>query len=461
MAVQQFQYTTGQSQLPDVGTLAYNGCTFSPLVVTNVSGKVVHDNAVRTTKLMEYKLSVDGYVTLKDGLADVSSSVNTMRQLLTQHGGSLRYTGRGFELLPTTLEVAWGPVPELVEFQPLGGGLSAKVKWEVTFRTYDGTKGTHLPGGAAPGASGAFALPLLQFNYETSLTYGEDYYSSLSIKGTMEIPMNRKNTAADGRTLTTTVDSVRIELDRRIFKGIDLDRFYVVRRNYNVSRDKRTMEFDVQIEEKAYMDLPPFCTVARGSYNVRPAKSGPGLVLWMCTLRATYTVIASQPRRVAWLSFLLLLQLRMRQSVKAHIPAAPAIIEQNPPAANFAQNLAGVVLFGPVGAPLVGVANQLVRDARIQRIQNNQPVPGAWLIDFSFDEGLYKDSKTITFSATWRMVTTLSHILLASGVWKKVPEKESDGINKWATSVRNQSGALGPLPNYLDPSMDIIIDFGY
>lgn len=450
MAVQQFQYTTGQSQLPDIGSLSYSGCSFSPLVVTGVSGKVVKDNAQRTTKLMEYKLSVDGYVTLREGAADISQSITTMRQLLTQQGGSLRYTGRGFELLPTTLEVAWGPVPELVEFQPLGGGLSAKVKWEVTFRGYDGAKGTHLPYGNPDGARD---FPLLQFNYETSLTYGEDYYSSMTIKGTMEILLNRKNTAADGRTLTATVDSVRTELDRRIFAGIDLSRFYVVRRNYNVSRDKRVMEFDIQIEQKAYMDLPPSCTVARGSYNVRPVKSGPGLAMWMCTLRASYTVIADEPRRIAWLSFLLLLQLRMRQSIKANIPANLVDRRQQNP--NVLAVADGIVPVNVLGQNFINFP------ALAPRPNNNQLASGSWLIDFSFDEGLYKDSKTITFSATWRMVTTLSHILIASGIWKKVPENGANGNNRWATSVRSRSGALGPLPNYLDPSMDVIIDFGY
>ncbi len=462
--VEQFRFTTGPAQLPGIGSLSYNGCSFSPLVVTDVSGKVVKDNALRTTKLMEYKLTVDGYVTLNDGARDISSSVNTMRLLLTQQGGKLTYSGRGFELLPLTLEVAWGPVPELVEFQPLGGGLSAKVKWEVTFRACEVTKGTHLP----TGGDGAQNFPLLQFNYETSLTYGEDYYSSLSVKGTMEILMNRTlNTAADGRTLTATVDSIRTELDRRIFSGIDLSRFYPTRRNYNVSRDKRTMEFDVLVEEKPYMDMPPNCSIARGSYNVRPAKSGPGLVLWMCTLRASYTVVANSPRRVAWIEFLRLLQLRMSLSRLANIPAAPAPARepQNPADVPWWQQGLGTaadIVIAPVTVP-VRVAADLLGQQNRDLLRNNPVRPGAWLIDFSFDEGLYKDSKVITFSATWRMVTTLSHILLASGVWTKVQEttRPRGGENLWAISMASFSGALGVLPNYLKPSSDIIIDFGY
>jgi hypothetical protein len=459
-----FDYTTGPTSLPDVGNLSYNGCTFSPLFVTNVSGKVVKDNAQRTTKLMEYRLSVDGYVTLNEGALSISPSIDAMRLLLQQQGGALTYSGRGFTIVQTSLEVAWGPVPELLEFQPLGGGLSAKVKWEVTFRTPDKLPGTHLPAGG----NAAAQSPLLQFNYETTLTYGEDYYSAMTIKGTMEIPLTRPNNAPNNpasRLLTTTVDDVRVELDRRIFSGIDLSRFYVVRRNYPVSRDKRTMEFDVAIEEKPYMDMPPFCSIARGSYNVRPAKSGPGLVLWMCTLRGTYTVAGSESRRWAWTAFLLLLKLRMNASGFANIPAGDNQNAQNPPVAPFGGQgpIAGlgVVFSRQFGLPLADL-NRAMQTSIANRVAGNQNVaPGAWLIDFSFDEGIYKDSKTVTFSATWRMTTTLSHILLASGIWTKLPEKDTAGNNLWAISMEPFSGALSWAPNYLDPSKDIIIDFGY
>ena len=63
------------------------------------------------------------------------------------------------------------------------------------------------------------------------------------------------------------------------------------------------------------MDLPPDCPIARGTYSVRPAKVGMGLVTWLCTLRATYTVAMPSPyrspemgrRKNAWLAFLALL----------------------------------------------------------------------------------------------------------------------------------------------------------
>lgn len=464
--VQEFKFTTGPATLPDIGTLSYSGCVFSPLFASEISGSVVRDNAGRTTKFMEYDITVDGYVTTPGNEIDVSTSgaMSDLRTLITTPGGTLKYLGRGFDLIVNAAggggggggfkggvivnqvgvtDVAWGPVPKLLEFQPLGGGFTAKVRWQVTVR---------IPETAGVTAKGAIG-PLLQFNEETVVTYGEDGYSSLSIKGTIEIPLTRSPNQKT-RTLTTTVDDYRVILETRLMAGIDLSRFRVTRRNFPVSRDKRTMEWDFALEEKPYMDLPPDCTVARGTYSVRPAKTGMGLVLWLCTLRATYTVRKDRPRRVAWDAFLALLRLRMLHSQLGLIPALNGG-NQNPArgAVKVLKTIANPYQLGQeVGAFWRGKLNA----------QNQAAAPArkAWLIDFSFDEGLYLDSKPTSFSASWRLVTIFSHILLASGLWTKLQEEDVQGNNLWATSMRNVSGSQSWLPNKLDPALDIIVDFG-
>lgn len=450
-----FNFTTGPANLPDVGLVSYNGCTFSPLFESNISGVAVKDNAHRTVKLMEYTITADGYVTLNDNSADIGATMTTLRSLLTVQGAPLVYRGRGFDLVINSndfpaagaavrrSDVAWGPVPEVIEFQPLGGGRSAKIRWQVKVRVPDG----HNPV--------AGTLPLLQFNCETTVSYGEDGYSSLSIRGTMEIALNRitpRNRRAD-----STVDDYRPELDRRIANNIDLSRFRMTRREIAVSRDKRTMEWDFEAEEKPYMDLPPFCNIARGSYNVRPAKAGMGLCTWLCTLRSTYTVRADFARRNAWWAFLDLLRMRMAQSRRGNVSVMNG--NQNPPAGpGIVRRVALQVALPAVGAVVNGAAlwnqvfggrNAEVRDAR-----------SAWLFDFSFDEGTYLDSKTISFSATWRLATTFSHILLASGLWTRLPETDARGNNLWATSMRDVSGAQSWLSDKLDPNLDAIVDFG-
>lgn len=466
-------FTTGPTLLPDVGELSYNGCRFSPLFASKLSGTYVKDAAARTTRYMEYSLVVDGYVTLADGggpfyrLGDasvtqtpgsISPTMAKLRDLLKEHGGAFTYTGRGFDLSVNAAgqaqfgnaarDVAWGPVPELLEFQPLGGGLSAKVVWTVTVRVVEypnrrpsTIKKINTEGGGT----------LLQFNCETEVSYNEDYFSSLSIRGTMEIPLTREKVGA--RTLTSTVDDFRIELDARIFAGIDLSRFRVTRRSYNVSRDKRTMEFDVGVEEKPYMDMPPGCTIARGSFGVRPMKQGAGLVNWVCTLRATYIVAMGNPRRLAWHAFLAMIRLRMNQARNGFIPGLVDNNGQNPQSGT--KNAAQM----PMNTIQAGSAYEVGKAILKQQGGTTRP-DNIFPIDFSFDEGLYLDSKTVSFSYTWTLKTVIDKILQASGLWTKLPETSNNGKNLWATTMQNISGSSSWLPNKLDPKMDLVVDFG-
>lgn len=456
MAVNVINFTTGPSTLPDTGALSYNGCVFSPLFETKVSGEIVKDNANRTVKQIVYTLMVDGYATMPTGAVSINGVTSTLRDLLTKQGGALVYRGRGIDLIINPQgdggkrDVAWGPIPEVIEFQPLGGGKSAKVLWRVKVAV---TEVARAAGFRTDPRGRIVAGIALQFNYDTSVEYGEDGYSTLVIRGTLEIPMTRPT--QNTRTLSYTVDGYRHYIENQIGSGIDLTRFRITHRKFDVSRDKRTLEWEFTAEEKPYMDMPPDCTIARGSYSVRPAKAGMGLALWLCTLRATYVVRADKPRRVAWFAFLALLRLRMSQSNLGVIPAIQNG-DQNPPVRDGNQN-PPVRGNPPPGLPPAGarLENNLRGQNRIASESRN-----AWLINFSFDEGLYLDSKSITFSATWRMVTMFSHILLASGLWKKMPETDEQGRNVWAISMRDVSGAQSWLPNRVDPRLDVIVDFG-
>lgn len=466
MVTPAFNFTTGPSTVPDIGKVEYNGCVFSPLFVTTVSGSAIKDNASRTIKYMEYTLTVDGYVTapvVGQGAANqpITTSIDTLRNLLTKQGGALIYQGRGCDFIINVVggptDAVWGPLPELLEFQPLGGGLSAKIQWKCKIRIPEDRKFIQTANNpnAPKWVGGIAALPLLQFNYETNVTYNDDGYSTLSVNGTLEIPLTRTPTQKT-RTVSNTADDMRGIIDARIMDGIDLNLFRVTQRNFKLSRDKRTLEWDFQIEEKPYMDMPLACNIARGSYSVRPAKAGMGLCTWLCTLRVTYNVRKDMARRNAWLSFLALLRWRMIQcSSAANIPAPNG--NQNA-ARDAARILAAALPAGPL-APLVAhdlilkAQNDLINKARKEK-------QSAFLVDFNFDEGLYADSKTITFSASWRLVTTFSHILLASGLWRKLQEKNAAGQNVWAIAMRDIQGAQSWLQNRANPNVDVIVDFG-
>ncbi len=487
-------FTTGPSQLAgslDAGgnvydLLSYNGCTFAPLFETKLSGTVVKDNAQRTTKFMEYTLTADGYVTLPAGATTVSPTMANLRKLLTVQGGILIYKGRGcdievnkisnqfdqglpqFNTISEALgtislslglrDVAWGPVPELLEFQPLGAGRSAKVQWQCKFRIPEVPPGSRSP--------------LLQFNYETTLTYAEDGFATIAAKGTLEIPMTRGN-AIGSRTVLTTADSFRILVEKRIMTAIDLNIYRVIHREFSVSRDKRTLEWAFTIEQMPHMYMPEDCVLARGTYTVRPAKAGMGLCNWLCTLRASYTVRADRPRRTAWIFFLAMLRLRMNQSGLGDFGDLDAII-QNPDniqESPFDAHL-NIARGHPLGELFLGPPSKPPRLGNADNNPGGVNTQNAFLIDFSMDEGIYLDSKTMSFSATWRLVTRFAHILLASGLWTQLPYKDERNDSLWATSMKvpstyskggEEMGVMGSrsvCSGKLNSALDIIVDFG-
>jgi hypothetical protein len=197
-----------------------------------------------------------------------------------------------------------------------------------------------------------------------------------------------------------------------------------------------------------------------GDYVVKPATQGMGLCTWFCSLTVTYTVRNDKARRIAWLSFLALLRLRMSASAQANIPAGVNVQAQqnganpvvNPGAVG--NNVAGAAFSGFVN-PLGGVLALL--PAQTPRVNTSRR---AFLIDFNFREGLYNNSKKITFSASWKLITTFTHILLASGLWTKLPEVDDNGNNLWAASMADISGAHSWLRNDFKTTEDVIVDFG-
>lgn len=428
-----FNFTTGPATLPDVGILSYNGCVFSPLFETQVSGVFIQDASKRTTKEIEYDITVDGYVTLPVGHQDVTQTLATLERLLSVPAGALIYSGHGIKIAVNGAspdkDTTWGPIPQILDIAPMGNGGSAKIKWTVKTRI--------LP----RSATGAHAIsPVLQFNYDTTVTYDEAGYSQVRVTGVSEIPLTRST--VNSRNVPETADTNRAKWPGILLDTLDLTRFRVTQRTFKLSRDKRTLEFDVTIDELPWMAMTQEISVIRGTYTFRPAKAGVGLCNWLCTLSCTYSVPKNRPRRNAWFSFLALLRLRMRAGNEFGMVPPPGG-NQNP---------------GPLARIILGpVLGGLLRP-RAQPQNANRKV---WLIDFNGSEGLYLDSKTVTFSATWRLITVFSEILLASGLWRKLGDADPPGHaeNLWAISMKDISGHTSWLRNEMGP--DVIVDFGF
>lgn len=463
MPVAGVPFTTGLAPLPDVGQLSYNSATFSTLFTSHISGKAVKTSDNRSVKYMEYTLTVSGVVTLAAGQTSIENTMAQLKALLDEQGGTLVYDGRGFghlivnsvqgALAPSgsIRDVAWGPIPETIEFSPLGGGLSAYVVWTCTFRIYD------LASINAK-ISGALAN-VLEFTTATVVTYDDEQYSQIQIRGTLEIPLTRL--AVNNKTVPSTVDDFRQRFISQLIGSIDQTRFRISRRNFPVSSDRRTMEFEIVADEIPPMGDPPGAVNARGTFSVRKAGSKilGGTILWQCSLKCTYAIRKDQPRRLSYLAFQYLVWWRMQFSRIRNVPLinAPLADPQNAPSpfqpfAPVIPNFNAARFY----ADPVGFYRELYRQQN--RPQQGQVTPGAWLTDFSLEEGLHRDSKNVTFEASWILTTTFATLLQSCGLWQL--DQRSAGGNVWALSVADITGWRSWIANRFNAAGDAIVDFG-
>ncbi len=505
--------TTGLGPLDDLGTLQYNDVVFSVLYHSRLSGVAMPDAAERTTKYIEYTLNVEGVVTLEAGEDDTDVTWLAIWKRLSAPGAPLFYEGNGSGQLNVNVQggdlwdVKWGPVPKVIDFQPLGGARAANIVWRVTTcvpRLLIARKlvpQPNPPGFKLPFQAGAdvnlvnkpAVLPVVQFNYDSSLSYDDEGYATITLRGTLEIPMTRKSSL--DRTLQATIDDFR---QAYLDIHIDEENFRVVRRTFPSSRDKRTCEWEYIFEELPPMGLPIGSTSARGTMSIRPGFGGKGKfgfltgIGWTVSLRCTYTVRKDYPRSWAWWSFLSLWVWRMWSVQEGEMPviADPKNEPQQKPP-DPAVEVGKNVLAGNFGAAAAGAAQAAANNlAKLWGVGFNTPNSGAVgggvqglsvldqikasgsavvgekgsvaiPIDFGVDEGLYLDSKTITFQASWWLATSWRSLFVASGMWTWMPGtlsgKQGEQYN---AAMKDVLGYKNWLPTKLDPGADVIIDLG-
>lgn len=448
------------STISPTNELSYNNVLFSALYRSEIRGEVVMDDAGRTQKYFKGILSAEGICSAAAGVS-LENGFPTLARLLTQQGGLLVYNGRGYGnpvINPpggagggngAFLDLAWGPIPKLLHFQPLGNGLSAQVRWECEFAIYR-TQG----GVAARRDLGIAPVNPLQFSYACSISFDEAGYSKIKLSGVLEVALTR--TTVGTRSIPfETVDAYR---SRWLDIGFDLTKFRITNRNFDESSDRRKMKWVYEVEEIAPMNNPPGANQARGSFTAQPIRAAgrsPAAFgcQWSCTLKATYFLRKNLPRRqAAWL-FFQLLQFRMDCSQFGVLPSG----QNNNNAPQQPEELNGLEQFA------LEFSNSILR---LPRPGNNNGrgvaagagnvVAQAVLSDFKFHEGLYQDSKSMTFEATWMLFTTFRTLLNATGVWHWPASQSAENA---ASASRQFAGWKSWLQNNFNPQADVIVDF--
>lgn len=263
-------------------TCSYNGISFLSMYRSKVSFRPILDEAQRTTVYVEHSLDVEGYVQSDSGTGTTLASI---RKLLSACAGTLTYQDKGFgDLVVNTgsvWDVKWGPIPEVVDWVPLGGdGRAARVHWRCT---------TRIPECDAA----KYKLAILAFNWEISHDFDNDGYATENVSGYLEIPMTR--TAQSNRNPPDSVDRYREQLEQSVPLG-----FHRRNQKYRISSDRRRIDFSWSDQEVSD-PLMPKTTKMDLEYTVRAPMP---YVKWTIGLSGSVTVARGVPKVEALTAFL-------------------------------------------------------------------------------------------------------------------------------------------------------------
>lgn len=286
--------------------IRYNGYTFGQYSHVTCNMEMVEDGSGRTVLYHRHKIRVSTTIVAEASDSYVGQHFQRIRQLLSKAGQNLfiNHAGFGpplninFSDTGAVRDVAFGPKPRVIQWDPVGETNSVEVTWECEFC---------LP--TCEGAGGVRFSGISSMNYGISYRIDAYGYTTRTISGYLEIAMTRS-----GQGIPDTADAYRdlIVAD----KPIDYSR----ETSWTLSQDKRRADFSITDTQIASPNAYPTGVIKiranhRVSWSRRHAQ---GQILYN-TITATIELAHNQARGRAWDIF--------RQIVSARVAIANSMNE--------------------------------------------------------------------------------------------------------------------------------------
>jgi len=297
-----------------VGSASYNGITFPAQISASGNSRPVYDSANRQTKYVEHNLTiqfiiVDGtYQKSSDSTTSVDDVYQDIRRRLTQAGGTLIFNGKGFgnifNINTTQQDVAMGPKPQVLSWEPIAGAGSIRCVWEVSVQVAECENGEGQGGNQ-------FAGRMSEFNFDMSWSISAEGLTQRTISGHCELPLFRTSPAV--LTINDTVDRMREKF--KIPVPLAFERSG---QTWSVSEDKRTLNFTIT-DSEIPSDSPYFPGVIRISAPQRLSNTNKSFQMWNVSISASIELAMGVPKWFAWAAFLMILQSRRSAITNARI----------------------------------------------------------------------------------------------------------------------------------------------
>lgn len=264
-----FGYRSNSARQPSTlfardAEISYNGFVFPP--VTNAKATIVQEYTKdnRSVKFLTIAITVESFITQYDLAAPEATAtgytidrhMDEIRKRLSQPCQVLSFNFQGLGNIQingvrdTTAgtaiyDVDYGPKPQVLDWQPLGGSLGARVEWLVTTRIPPCTVANN-------GLQG-----VLDFGYEVNWTLGDPGWLSRTVKGYIELAgtrqANTSTTATSNKTIDLSQSSALFDMAVERLEGLfsTLPGFLRNPITYGVSANKKALTYtivDTQIQ---------------------------------------------------------------------------------------------------------------------------------------------------------------------------------------------------------------------
>jgi len=373
------------------GDLSYGNFNFPIAIKARISSKAEDDSTKRFTKYVKYRLEietvlypgVDEFINAPnpffpstavsaDGLTNIDA-MDAVRKILTTRGLPLIFRDKGFGLFEINtlenLDVLNGPNPEVLLWEPIGDNFAVRVVWsvEVTIAECDNQNVNR-------------AGRITESNYSMSWELDIAGLTTRTIQGHLEIVLS-----ISGRTVFNNADLKRELINFPIPLG-----FGRVSQTYQLNARRDRLDFSIIDREYAADDKNP---LHKGivEMNVQQTTSSVGSVMstqWMTTISGRILVAKGQPKFLAWIAFLHVVNSRIqraKQESGVHIkPDSPGISGKE-------------------------------EDTKTPNKKKDIVLPRR----LSITEDIY--GRGMNFSFSWIMYSTLNTFLNAAGFWQPIP----------------------------------------
>jgi hypothetical protein len=351
--------------LPPIQTLSYNGHTFNGTTKSKVKVTNVKDRAGRVVVAQLVTIEAREILQDDDG---TDAAVAIVQAQLMQPGKQFVFSDGGVGALSVNglaalsmKDLQWGPMPIECTKANLGMGNAVEILWTVQMM---------LP--CCQTASAGSTGKIMEFNYSVRTEVPEVGLMTRSITGYFTIPMTRM---ANGNAIPDCADAYKGDV-LKIPPIIGWKR----RQEYNLSSDKRTIDFTIVDSQPAGI-LAKGCVGMRGSHSMENASTAV-TAQFNSSLSMQYTLGPGQPKMLAFLHFQTLCQDRIGWSK--------------------------------------------------QQARSSSPPGDAVLTRFRAIEGLGEDANQVSFEAGWWYTSSRADCLINSGMFRPIP---GDDPNLWSSSV--------------------------